>query len=71
MESRIVSSSDIELRMNQDELVILNNALNEVCHGFEVDEFETRIGSSREQASVLLQAIGQLLDRLSQEGPVS
>lgn len=71
MEARIVSSSDVELRMTQDELVILNNALNEVCHGFEVDEFETRIGSSREQASVLLQAIGRLLDRLSQEGPVS
>jgi transcriptional regulator of heat shock response len=71
MESRIVNSSNIELRMTQDELVILNNALNEVCHGFEVDEFETRIGSSREQASSLLQAIGQLLDQLSQEGPVS
>jgi hypothetical protein len=71
MESQIVDNGNVELRVTQDELVILNNALNEVCHGFEVDEFETRIGSSREQAAALLKAIGHLLDRLSKAGPVN
>jgi len=70
MESRIIGNGSVELRVTQDELVIFNNALNEVCHGFEVDEFETRIGASRDEAAALLQAIGRLLDRLSQSGPV-
>jgi hypothetical protein len=70
MESRIIGNGSVELRVTQDELVIFNNALNEVCHGFEVDEFETRIGGSRDEAAALLQAIGRLLDRLSQSGPV-
>jgi hypothetical protein len=71
MESRIIGNGSVELRVTQDELVIFNNALNEVCHGFEVDEFETRIGASRDEAAALLQAIGRLLDRLSQSGPVN
>jgi hypothetical protein len=34
----------------RDELVVINNALNEVCHGLSLsdDEFQTRIGFSRE-----------------------
>lgn len=34
--------------MSRDELLIVNAALNEVCNGIEVFEFETRIGANRE-----------------------
>ena len=48
-----------------DELVILNNALNEVCNGlsFEDDEFQTRIGYSRAQAQNLLKKIARALGK--------
>jgi hypothetical protein len=46
-----------------DELVILNNALNEVCNGLSIDddEFQTRIGYSRAQAQTLLKKIARAL----------
>jgi hypothetical protein len=49
----------------RDELVIINNALNEVCHGvqFDDDEFETRIGYARPTAQKLLKRIAKLLGK--------
>jgi hypothetical protein len=46
-----------------DELVIINNALNEVCNGlsFDDDEFQTRIGYSRTMAQNLLKRIAKAL----------
>ena len=48
---------------NHDELVIINNALNEVCHGlsFDDDEFQTRIGYPRAVAEILLKKIAKAL----------
>jgi hypothetical protein len=48
-----------------DELVVINNALNEVCNGllWDDDEFQTRIGYSRAIAQVLLKKIGKSLAR--------
>jgi hypothetical protein len=40
--------------VTSDELIIVNNALNEVCNGLYIDEFETRIGFSIEQVNKLL-----------------
>jgi len=47
----------------RDELVIINNALNEVCNGLPLgdDEFQTRIGFSRETASKVLAKVGKAL----------
>ena len=46
-----------------DELTMINNALNEVCHGVEFGnaEFATRLGTSREEAQALLKRVSQLL----------
>jgi hypothetical protein len=46
-----------------EELVIINNALNEVCNGlsFEDDEFQTRIGYSRDQARKVLAKVSKSL----------
>ena len=48
-----------------DELVVINNALNEVCNGlsFDDDEFQTRIGYSRAMAQNLLKKIAKSLAR--------
>jgi hypothetical protein len=46
-----------------DELVVISNALNEVCNGlsFDDDEFQTRIGHSRATAQNLLKKIAKAL----------
>ena len=48
-----------------DELVVINNALNEVCNGlsFDDDEFQTRIGHSRAMAQNLLKKISKMLTK--------
>ena len=34
-----------EIRLTRGELAIINNALNEICHGIDLPEFATRIGA--------------------------
>jgi hypothetical protein len=48
-----------------DELVIINNALNEVCNGLRIDddEFQTRIGYTRAAGEKLLKKIAKALSR--------
>ena len=53
-----------EVHLTNHELTILNNALNEVCHGIEVPEFATRIGATPAEAKHLLNAIRGLLDEM-------
>ncbi|HYV35534.1 MAG TPA: hypothetical protein VE988_07515 [Gemmataceae bacterium] len=48
-----------------DELLVINNALNEVCNGlsFQDDEFQTRIGYTREVARKVLGKVGKALEK--------
>jgi hypothetical protein len=46
------------------ELVLLNNALNEVLNGVDVPEFDIRLGGSRQEARELLHRIGSLLSKM-------
>ena len=50
---------------SHEELVIINNALNEVCNGlsFDDDEFQTRIGYPRAKAQSLLKKVAKALAR--------
>ena len=47
----------------RDELVIINNALNEVCNGMSLEdaEFQTRIGYSREAARKVLEKVAKAI----------
>lgn len=49
-----ISKEKIILELSKDELGVLSNALNEVCNGIEVWEFETRIGITSEDAKAIL-----------------
>jgi hypothetical protein len=53
-----------QINLGREELLILNAALNEVCNGIAVFEFETRIGANRERVVTLLKEIGTLLDKM-------
>lgn len=60
-----VDEKQTELSLDNKELLILNAALNEVCNGLSVPEFETRIGASKEAAFTLLKELERILDKVS------
>jgi hypothetical protein len=45
------------------ELVLLNNALNEVCNGVHIDDedFATRLGGTRDEVRAILDRVRELL----------
>lgn len=56
-----------QVEIGRDELLILNAALNEVCNGIAVFEFETRIGADRARVAALLKEVGALLDKMDSQ----
>jgi len=59
------SSANVEL--TRAELILVNNALNEVCNGVtdlsDDEEFTTRLGASRSEARALLGSLSDLIKR--------
>lgn len=60
-------SRTIQVVLGEDELALIANALNEVCNGAEIEDFEfsTRLGADRSEARELLAEVGAALDTLS------
>ena len=52
------------VRLDASDILLLTNALNEVCNGLDVPEFSTRIGVQHEDALALLQEMIQLYRNL-------
>ena len=54
---------DMQVALSREELVLISNALNEVCNGVDIPdwEFQTRLGRTREEARDLLARISDLL----------
>lgn len=49
------------VELSKEELLIINNALNEVCNGIYLEgEFDTRMGCTLEEARVVLARIHAL-----------
>lgn len=65
MELVTVTKQQAELKITVDELLIVNSALNEICNGISVAEFDSRIGATREDVILLLEKIGQILDSMT------
>ncbi|PRW39775.1 hypothetical protein CSC04_0402 [Enterobacter roggenkampii] len=59
-----LAGKQAQLTIDENELLILNSALNEICNGISVPEFETRIGASKEDVCALLNDIGKILDNM-------
>jgi len=53
----VLQPGGLSLEFSREDLGHLNNALNEVCNGFEVANFEAAIGLPYEQAAALLQRV--------------
>lgn len=60
-----VEGKSARIELDCDELLTLNAALNEVCNGIDVHEFETRIRTSRAVAGKLMAEIQMVLDRIA------
>lgn len=54
MAARRGTRQDTEPQLTEEELTMPNNAPNEVCHGLDLDEFETRMGASQARARALV-----------------
>ena len=50
------------LELTRDEVALFNNALNEVCNGFELPKFEEKIGVSENNARILLRILSRSYD---------
>jgi hypothetical protein len=64
MELMRVEQGEAHVRVAPQELLILNNALNEVCNGIDVPEFETRMGVALAQVRSLLSSVQLVIDEL-------
>ena len=62
--STMVVSERSQVEIGRDELLIVNAALNEVCNGIAVFEFEARVGADRERAAALLKKLAAMLDKM-------
>jgi len=64
------SSNDaVVVRMTRAELVLLKNALNEVCHGVKIPAFDTRLGYSKDVAKGLLNQLWDVIKKLDDLNP--
>jgi hypothetical protein len=62
-------SRSARMVLSQGDLLILNNALNEVCNGVDIEDFEfsTRLGAERSDARQLLAQLQAGIDALTDE----
>lgn len=62
MKTELLDANKILIKLSKHELLILNNALNEVCHALNLSEFQTRMGSELEEVQELLSQIREAVD---------
>ena len=57
------NAEGVHVILSKDELRLLNNALNEVCNGVDIEEaeFVTRLGVERSEARRLLADLGKVI----------
>jgi hypothetical protein len=65
MKIRSFDSATAEMSLTREELIAINNALNEVCNGIELQgEFDTRMGCSVEEAREILRITNTLISKM-------
>jgi hypothetical protein len=61
MKIKAIGSGSAQVELTGSEITIINNALNEVCNGIQLEgEFDTRMGCSVEDARNLLAQVHNL-----------
>jgi hypothetical protein len=65
MQVRESDASHIVLDLSRNELILLNNSLNEVCHGLDVPDFSTRLGAGWDELEALRRQIDAALVKMA------
>jgi hypothetical protein len=62
----VKEDNDIHVKFSLEELIIINNSLNEVCYGIDMDdnEFFARLGAEHEDAVSLLNNFSTLIKKI-------
>lgn len=71
MDAIDVTGKSSRIAISYEELLIINSALNEICNGISVFEFDTRVGASHERVTAFLKEIGSLLDKMDSIAGIS
>ena len=66
MELKKVDEEGAWVVLSPDDLLMVCNALNEVCNGLDVPEFATRMGGTQEQALHLLKSANAIYEKVAQ-----
>jgi len=66
MELKDLDASNVRLVVSLDDLGTMSNALNEVCNGFEVADFRTKMGGNEEEVERILDDIIPVYRRMEQ-----
>jgi len=53
------------LALSSDEIYVLSNALNEICNGVDIPEFDTRIGATKIAVRGLLEEFVRVIEEIS------
>lgn len=62
MRAVLDGADGVTMDLTMEEVRILSNALNEICNGIDIEEFEPRIGAERETVDALLAQFVRLID---------
>jgi len=65
MDTASFDNHKAQVALTRDEILIVNNALNEVCNALDAIEFSTRMGLDIENVQALLKQFGDLYDRMA------
>lgn len=57
MQVRESDRSRVVVELSHNELILLNNALNEVCNGLDLPDFATRLGAGKDELEALRRQI--------------
>ncbi|WP_405396234.1 hypothetical protein [Microbispora hainanensis] len=69
MEIIRATADAITISLGPDDALAVNNALNEICNGVHLDEwdFQTRMGVDREHARKVLQTMGAAISAMKEQ----
>lgn len=51
------------VKLTEHELLMINQALNEICNGLSISEFKTRIGADRDEVLIPLHDFELIMDK--------
>jgi hypothetical protein len=63
-----IANCAVDISVTEEELILICNALNEVCNGMGIEEFDTRMGTSLDNVRRLLGDLSKVADMVQSEG---